>query len=361
MTMEQQTPTININNFIVSPDTPIRDAICKMDKAGQKILFVYGHENTLVGALSDGDIRRHLLKHGTIAGIVENCFNSNPVRAYETDDESKIKSMMLSNKIEVIPIVDRKNSIIDIAVWNSFFSARNKRHPDLSLSVVVMAGGKGTRLDPFTKILPKPLIPIGDKPILEIIMDRFAEYGVSTFYLTVNYKGEMIKSYFDNIDCEYNINYIWEKEFLGTGGSLRLLPSEVGDTFIVSNCDILVELDYTELIHFHKQHQNDITIVGALLHHVVPYGVLDYSEKGILNSLIEKPQYDFTINTGIYVVQKDALVLIPENKFFHITELIEALMQRKRKVAVYPVREASYIDVGQWEEYKKNADKFKFL
>jgi NDP-sugar pyrophosphorylase family protein len=224
----------------------------------------------------------------------------------------------------------------------------------LNVPVVINAGGKGTRLEPFTKILPKPLIPVGDKPIIQAIMDRFFEFGFDTFYIILNYKGEMIKSYFDNVDLEYTIKYINEPDFLGTAGGLKYLPADFPEYFIFSNCDIIVGTDYASVIKTHLQSNSILTIIGSFQRYTIPYGVLKFSKDGFLDSISEKPEYDFTVNTGIYVLNTEVIDLIPKDKFFHITDLITMLVLSGNKIGVYPVSENSYLDIGQWDEYKKN-------
>ena len=217
-----------------------------------------------------------------------------------------------------------------------------------------MAGGKGTRLDPFTRIFPKPLIPIGDNPIIEIIMDKFAKYGMKSFIISVNTKAKMIKAYFEDSRSKYNISFIDEDKPLGNIGALRFLEGKLKTPFFISNCDIIVECDYTKIYEFHQQHNCDLTIVGSLQHYTIPYGVCDIENGGILKSIKEKPEYDLLVNTGMYVFNPDILKFIPKNEFFNIPDLIKKLKKARKKIGVYPVSEKSWIDVGKLSEYKKH-------
>ena len=220
-----------------------------------------------------------------------------------------------------------------------------------------MAGGKGTRLEPFTYIMPKPLIPIGNKPIIEIIIERFAEFGINEFYISLNYKANMIKAYFEGRPISEFLHYILEDSPLGTAGALKKLKDLIKSTFIVSNCDIIVKSDYSKIIDFHKSGKYDLTLVASMHHYTIPYGVCYVENGGDLKEISEKPEYDFLINTGMYVLEPNVIDFIPENTFYHITHLIDNLKKNNRKVGVYPVYEKSWIDVGQWEEYK-NAIKY---
>ena len=342
----------------------IKDALRQLDEAGEKILFIVSSNFKLLGALSDGDIRRHLLKNGSLNEPIEKIYNHSPIFIKEPYDVQQAKRLMLENKIEVIPVVKDDNRVIDILLWDNVIKESDNptiRKNKINIPLVIMAGGRGTRLDPFTKILPKPLIPIGDKPIVEIIMDKFIEFGISEFFLTINYKGEMIKSYFDCIDNYYNITFISEDDFLGTAGSLKLLPDDISDNFMVSNCDIIVNADYSDVYNYHIKNDNYLTIIGSIQQFTIPYGVIKAGVNGMVTEINEKPEYDITINTGVYVLNKKALNFVPDNAFFHITDLIEILLENGHKVGSYPVSEKSYIDIGQWEEYHKAIDKLRIM
>ena len=220
--------------------------------------------------------------------------------------------------------------------------------------MVIMAGGKGTRLDPFTRILPKPLIPIGDKAIIDIIMDKFADQGIKEFYVSINTKAHMIKSYFKEVNTKYSISYIEEEEPLGTAGSLKFLEGRIKGSVLVSNCDIIVDCDYAEVVDFHRNNGYDVTIVGSYRHFTIPYGICEIEKNGLLKDLKEKPEYDFLVNTGMTVLGKKTLGLIPAGEKFHITDLITRVRENRGKVGVFPINEKSWIDVGHWEEYHKS-------
>ena len=223
--------------------------------------------------------------------------------------------------------------------------------------VIIMAGGKGTRLYPYTKILPKPLIPIGDIPIMERIIDRFHDFGVERFWATVNYKKNMIKSYFAELTTDYSLDYVEEDKPLGTAGSLHLIKEKFEVPVIVSNCDILIQADYADIYKYHMESENDLTIVTALKNIVVPYGVIHSKEEGKISSMEEKPKLSYFVNTGMYVLSPKALERIPKDTFFHMTDLADMLLQEGEQVGMYPISEESFLDMGEFEEMHRMEQK----
>lgn len=340
----------------ISPEETIRTALKKMDINGFQILLVVGPDKHLLGTLSDGDIRRLILNGIDISEMVDGLYHKKPLHFVAgACNSEEIKQTFLKHKIRLIPVVDNCNKIIEVITWDKVFSGGEllvlpKRSIDVD--VVVMAGGKGTRLAPFTDILPKPLIPVGNKTILEHIIDGFLEYNVRRYFMTVNYKGEMIRAYFDSIDKEYKTVFVKEEVFCGTAGSLILLPEDISETFIVSNCDILVKANYADVLDFHRSSGAMLTMIASIHHHTIPYGVVRFQNGGEVVAIEEKPEYTVQINTGVYVLNKECLKYIQTEKMFHMTHLIESLLADGKKVVAYPVNEGDYIDIGQWEEYK---------
>ena len=215
-----------------------------------------------------------------------------------------------------------------------------------------MAGGQGTRLRPLTNVLPKPLIPIGEQTMMEDIMDRFVECGCKSFYVSVNYMAEFIRHYFDNFSKhKYTIEYFQEDKPLGTAGSLHLLKGKINDTFFVSNCDSILDEDYGEILRYHRENKNEITVVSVMKSIYIPYGTLETGEDGLLKVIQEKPELTFKINTGMYILEPHLLNEIPSDRVYHITYLIDKLVKEKRRVGVFPVNEGSWTDVGNWDEY----------
>ncbi len=350
-----------MEKYIISANTSIKETLKIMDRVASKVLFVQS-DNQLVGAISDGDIRRSILKEVKLNIPISKVMNPRPSYVKENYEIRNVKSLMLEKKYEAVPVINEEYKIIKILFWNEIFGESKGHFKLLSSPVVIMAGGKGTRLDPFTRILPKPLIPIDNQPIIEIIMDEFSKYGMNKFYVSVNYKSKMIKAYFEDFSTEYKISYIEEVKPLGTAGALKFLSDIIHAPFFVSNCDIIIKDDYSRIYEFHQKGKFDLTLVASMQHHTIPYGVCEITNGGKLKSIKEKPEYDFLVNTGMYIINPAVLDIIPSNKLYHITDLIGDMQKQKRSIGVYPVSEKSWIDIGQWEEYKNAVDRIsKFL
>lgn len=348
----------NINEYLATADISVVQAMEMIDKNAKGILFIVDEEGALTGSLTDGDIRRWIIKTGDLCATAKNLMNTNVRYLFEADSENA-EAVLEKNKISSIPVLDNRKKPVDIV-----FAGEKNRVARITDSLkgipcVIMAGGKGTRLYPFTKILPKPLIPIGDIPIIERIMNRFNSYGITEFYITVNYKKEMIRSYFNELNPPYEIHYVEEDKPLGTAGSIKLIKKKFDSPVIITNCDILIEADYDKILKYHKEQANDLTLVSSLKNITIPYGVLHSKEDGIITSMEEKPQLSYFINTGMYIVNPEYIEEIPDDTFFHMTDLSEKLMKMDKKVAMYPISENSYLDMGQFEEMKKMEERVK--
>ena len=216
-----------------------------------------------------------------------------------------------------------------------------------------MAGGKGTRLYPYTQVLPKPLIPIGDYTITEHIMQHFLSYGCSDFQMIVNYKRNMIKAYFSDSNLNMQVTFVDEEIPMGTGGGLKLLEYKLQNTFFMTNCDILVEADYSNIYDYHKDHNNIVTMVCAMKKVTVPYGTVQINEQSQIISMQEKPTHSFLTNTGFYILEPEIFRYIPEDSFIHITDIIQNCIDDGQHVGVYPISETQWSDMGEIPEMKK--------
>lgn len=334
-------------DLIIDKNITVIEAMRKLDLCAKKILLVV-ENNRLCGVVTDGDIRRWILKNGDLNEKVEKIMNKKPI-ILNLKRKNKALDLMLEHNIEAIPLVDDNGILKSIVFWNELDKDNVKKVEKIDIPVVIMAGGKGTRLHPYTNILPKPLIPIGDTPIIERIINKFNEFGCTNFYLTVNYKKNMIKSYFGEMERNYEITYIEEEKPLGTGGSLYLLKDKIKTTFFVSNCDILVDADYVDILKKHKEDRNKITMVTSLKVFEVPYGVIQLDDNGEVQKVVEKPKHTYLVNTGFYVLEPETINDIPQNEFFDLPSLFEFYLKKGEKVGVYPISEGSWMDMGQFD------------
>lgn len=340
---------MDIQKYFIDENSSVIEAMKQLDKEACKVLFIQ-ENGVLKAALSDGDVRRWIVDGGSLEEQIKKIANYSPKYVY-LDNKEKARDILESNSVEVIPIVDDKLVIVDIVTWNSKEKRNHKEAIDVP--VVMMAGGKGTRLYPYTKILPKPLIPIGEIPIAEHIIQSFVEVGCNKFYLIVNHKKGMIKAYFNDEDNPYKIEFVDENEPLGTGGGLSLLDGLVDETFILTNCDILLDVDFSEIYKYHKEHRNIITMICALQNVQIPYGVVHMSEGGKIDSIQEKPELSFFTNTGCYIVEPEVIKKIEKNTFIGFPDIIEEYRKEGRNVGVFPIGEKAWMDMGQIDELEK--------
>lgn len=331
----------------------ITEALKKIDENALGILFIVNSEDKLVGALSDGDIRRWLIKTGDLKASVTMAMNSSPKYVFEQNEADAIK-LMDENFFTAVPVVDSQMRVINVVDNKNKANTHNKTSKKLQgVPVVMMAGGKGTRLYPYTKILPKPLIPVGDKPIAELIIKSFCEYGCSEYYLIVNHKKNMIKAYFGELESDYNVHFVDEDVPLGTGGGVSLLKGMIKDTFILTNCDNIVEDDYSKIYEYHKEHKNLITMICSLKNFSIPYGVVNLANEGTIKSMEEKPTFSFFTNTGCYIVEPEVIDDIPEGTFMGFPDMIEKYRSEGKNVGVYPISENAWLDMGEMDALEK--------
>lgn len=344
---------INIK-IVITEETSLMDALRIMDKVGRKLLIVCNVDKFL-GLITIGDIQRAILNKRNLSDSVAGYMRSDILYASDETSMDEIKILMQRKRLECMPIVDDKGVLVDTIEWEEVFSnAYKKNSQKIECPVVIMAGGRGSRLRPITNILPKPLIPLKKKTILEEIMDEFVEVGSRKFYVSVNYKANIIKNYFEELDsANYEIQFICEEEPLGTAGSLFLLKNQLNSTFFVSNCDILADINLADLMEYHKKNKNVITVVSVLKNYSIPYGTLETQEEGLLADIKEKPEMVYQINSGLYVLEPEIFEYIQNNEFLHITDLIKRVLGDKKRVGAFPISEGAWTDMGNWNEYLK--------
>lgn len=339
----------NLQTFIGKYNLTVSEAMQQIDKNTFGILFLVNNVGKLVGCITDGDVRRYLLSGGKMLDNVMDAANKNPRVAKHIDEAKKLYHK--KNYI-VIPVVNNEGIIIDLYNGEDGIHNQKIRTP-LNIPVVINAGGKGTRLDPFTRVLPKPLIPVGELPIIELIMKEYQSYNCNDFHIIVNYKRDLMKAYFADNEHHYNICWYDEEKPLGTGGGLSLLRGKIDSTFFFANCDALLTANYESMLKFHKDNGNVITMICAYKNYNIPYGVVEMGVNGAIEGMKEKPLISFLTNTGIYIVEPEVVDDIENGVPIGFPDIIELERQRGKKVAVFPVSESDWMDMGQLTELEK--------
>lgn len=338
----------NISSFIGRRSLTVAEAMQQIDKNTSGILFLVDDKNRLLGCVTDGDIRRYLLAGGKMDGNAIDAANVNPRHASTVEEA---RNLYHKKNYIVIPILDENGVVIDL--YGGDAGTRKKQRNPLNIPVVINAGGKGTRLDPFTRVLPKPLIPVGELPIIELIMQEYQSYSCEEFHIIVNYKKELMKAYFADSKRNYNITWYDEAQPLGTGGGLSLLKGKFNSTFFFANCDALLTANYESMVKFHKENGNAITMICAYKNLNIPYGVVEMGENGVIESMKEKPLMSFLTNTGIYIVEPEVVDDMIDGENIGFPDIVERQRQKGRKVAVFPVSENDWMDMGQISELEK--------
>ncbi len=343
--------------FKVKESSTIREAVKKLDSGGIGFIVIISDSGHVAGVLTDGDFRRAVLNGEKLDNPVSKVMNREYISIGADHTDEDIARIFRETKADHIPVIDAKH-LVDIITADDFYGRKKDRvQKTVDAEVVIMAGGKGTRLDPFTRILPKPLIPIGNKAMIEVIMEEYNKFGMHNFYISINHKAKMVRAYFEEHDGLCNIRYLNEDKPLGTIGAISQLSGKIDSPFFVSNCDILIKDDYSEIFKFHCNGGYIFTIVASMRHHTIPYGVCEIHSGGELKNLNEKPGYDFLVNTGMYVCSPEIMTYIPNDTFYNITDLVDTLRKSGEKIGVYPVSEESYLDIGQWEYFKSTVDR----
>ncbi len=342
-----------INSRIITSSDSLLAALKQMDAQKVKMLFVFDKEH-FESILTIGDIQRAIVNNVALEKPISQIVHHNKQFAHVGDPMNDIRRKMLDLRAECMPVLDENGELVDVVFWSDLFEKEEKDfRAKIDLPVVIMAGGKGTRLKPITNVIPKPLVPVGEKTILEVIMDQFESIGCHKFYMSVNYKADIMKYYLSQLDHKYDIEFFMEDKPLGTIGSVSLLKSKITTPFFVSNCDSINEQDYRDVWDYHVQNHNDMTIVTMVKSFKIPYGVIETGEDGLMTTLKEKPEQTFQVNTGVYILNPELIEEIPEGEFYHITHLMEKVKSRGGRVGCFPVSEHSWKDMGEWPEYLK--------
>ncbi len=342
----------NIEDIIVKESTSILEVLKIIDKSSKQLAIVVDENKKLLGTISDGDIRRALLNNISLNESVINIYFKTPTVANINNSKEEIINICRIKKLHQIPIVDDKGDLVGLEILDELISKESKPN-----KVILMVGGLGTRLRPLTENTPKPMLKVGNKPILQTIVEKFAEYGYINIVMCVNYKSHIIQDYFgDGKEFGANIEYILEEQRMGTAGALSLLKDKPTEPFFVMNGDLLTNVNFEHLHDYHTSHNAMATMCVREYDFQVPYGVVNIADSKIL-SIEEKPTHKFFVSAGIYMLSPDVLEYIPENQFYDMPTLFEKIINEKQNTISFPLREY-WLDIGQIEEYKKANDEY---
>jgi len=335
-----------IEKIKIRQNASIREALTKISAGALRIALVEDN-NILLGTITDGDVRNALLNGLTLDDTIENLYNRHPIVCFENDDNALIIEKALEKKIYQIPIVNVKNEIVGIEDINELLRPKIKNN-----TVIIMAGGLGTRLRPLTENTPKPMLRVGTKPILHTIIENFKKYGFQKFILCVNYKSNVIIEYFgDGSVFGIELEYVYEEDRMGTAGALSLLTKHPEEAFFVMNGDLLTNINFEHLLDFHHKHHSAATMCVREYEYEIPYGVVNIDENHI-ESIVEKPSHSYFVNAGIYVLTPGIFNYIPQNTFFDMPSLFNLLIEDQKHCSSYLI-EDYWLDIGRISDYEK--------
>ncbi len=342
----------SFRKILTSSNILIKTAIKKINDNGKKCLIVVNNTNELLGVLTDGNIRQALENNINLNSQITEIYNKNPISINnENINYEKIKNLLIKNKIFVAPVVNNENQVVDIIFIEDLFNYNSKKKIP-SINAFIMAGGYGKRLLPITEVLPKPLFPINGQPIISKIIYDFVEIGIKKIFISLNYKSSIIKAYLNDSKYKKFFSYITETKSLGTAGSLKFVEKNISENFLLINADIIIDLDFSEIVKFHLKNKNIITIIAVNKNITVPYGNCIYDKRSFkLIKIDEKPTFDFKINSGVYICNKKILQYIKKNKAIDMDELIALLTKKGIKVGVYEANNSNWRDIGEWHQY----------
>ena len=342
----------NWKQTLISASTTIQQALQIIDKASLQVALVVDDRQRLLGTVTDGDVRRGILTGVILSDVVSKIMNSDPVTAVEGDAREQILAIMKKRAIHQLPLLNSKGVVTGIETIDDLIQYGSRDN-----LVILMAGGLGSRLQPLTEAVPKPLLSVGRKPILETILENFIEYGFKRFLLSVNYKNEMLRGHFKNGSrWGIEIRYIQEDQRLGTAGALSLLDEKPNKPFFVMNADVLTKVNFQQLLNFHLENKADATMGVREYDFQVPYGVVKI-DKHRIHRIDEKPTHSFFVNAGIYVLQPAVLKYVPKKKCFDMTQLFEKLIQTHHEVAAFPIHEY-WLDIGRISDLERANGEF---
>ena len=348
----------SFQKYLIDHNIKTIEALKKINKFGGRSLIVVSNKKILRGILSSADLRKAILNYNITNAKINKIYNKKPRFIFSDEIQKKMKKISLNvKKLSIIPIIDRKTKkIIDVLESEKLnLLDIKKKNKKLNISVVIMAGGKGTRLMPYTSVLPKPLLPINQKPTINHIIDRFMMHSAKNFFVTLNYKSEILRTYLKDLSKINPLMIIEEKKPLGTAGSLFLIKNKITNDFFLTNCDTIINENYNDIYEQHKTKKNDITIVVAQKKFKIPYGVCNIKENSFV--MREKPELKYNVNTGFYIISKNCLKVLKKKEYLDFNDFLLKCKKYNKKIGIFKIREKSWIDVGQMQEYKTNLNK----
>ena len=338
---------VNWQNTLIEPEISIREALSTIDAAGRQMALVVDGQRHLIGTLSDGDIRRWLIGGGTIDDAAGMVCNLHPIKALDTATSDELLAMMRANGIHQIPVVTRDNVIVGLSTVDDYLQYREREEP-----VVIMVGGLGSRMGALTQSTPKPMLPVGGKPVLQLIVEQFAQQGFRHFYLAINYLGEQICDHFgDGSDFGVRIEYLRETKRMGTAGALGLLPHKPGTPIIVTNGDLLLKEDFAIALNRHYEQEADATVLVRDYQMQVPFGVIDEID-GAINGIVEKPVHTFKVNAGVYFLAPKVLDLVPTDSYFDMPDLFNKCISSDFVTSRHLIN-GYWLDIGRVADYER--------
>lgn len=348
----------SLKKLLSTENISLRNALDKMNNNGKKCLVIVDKNRKLLGTLSDGDIRHQIKNKINLKKKIISIYNHNPKYIYENDlNIGKLKKLFINKKIFFLPVVNSNHIIKKVIFTEDLLNNIKRSFPKINTDVFIMAGGFGKRLLPLTEVLPKPLFPIEGEPIIIKIIKKFYDYKIKNYFISLNYKAPIIKSYLESSFKNLNFNYIIEKKPLGTAGSLKKSEKKIKNNFFLINSDIYIQCDLKKILDFHLDNKASLTIVSIKKNIKLPYGNCINDKNNNLIEIIEKPEFNFFINSGVYVLNKEILKLIPSNKFFNMDSLILRCLKNKLTVKVYNLEDSEWMDIGEWDKYNSIINK----
>lgn len=339
-------------NAVISPQDSILKTIRVINESVLQIALVVTKDQRLLGTVTDGDIRRAILKNISLESSIQNIMNIHPTTSKVGESSKTVLSLMRMKKLKHLPVIDDNGKLFDLLTLDEVLQRGEHNNP-----VILMAGGLGTRLRPLTEHIPKPLLKVGNKSILETILESFIDYNFRNFYISVNYKSEMIKQVFGNGEqWGVSIKYIDEDKRMGTAGALSLMPELPEESMIVMNGDLLTKVNFEQLLDFHEENESIATMCVREFQQQVPYGVVEFEGNRFMG-VAEKPTNRYFVNAGIYVLNPIALNYIPRNQFFDMPNLFSSIKERDFNSVIFPIREY-WIDVGRMSDFEQANSEF---